>query len=425
MNHPVLAVRNLQVQFPSADGLIQAVKGVSFEVQRGQTLGIVGESGSGKSVTALTVMGLLPAATQVAGEIWFQHPEAEPVNLLTLPPDQRRTYRGRQTAMIFQEPLSSLNPVYTCGFQLIEALRQHQTLSPAAARRQAWALLQEVKLLASNEALREQGLAVQAENLGHQTSLTNRQLHQWVNRQKQALLDRYPHQLSGGQIQRVMIAMALGCHPSVLIADEPTTALDVTVQATILELLRELRDRRQMSMIFITHDLGIIAEIADRVAVMYQGQIVEAGPVEQIFAHPQHPYTRGLLACRPRPDLRLQFLPTISDFMTGNGEPSTAATVVPQPLVSDAEIPPEVLTQRLTTLQQQSPLLSVHHLQVAFPVRGLWGETKRYTLAVNDVSFDVYPGGNPGIGGGVGLRQNHPGAHAVALDPPCQWPNLV
>jgi peptide/nickel transport system ATP-binding protein len=216
--------------------------------------------------------------------------------------------------MIFQEPMSSLNPVYTCGFQLTEAIRQHQRVSVAEARRQGIARLQEVKLLPSDGELRERYLEeFRKENPG-QAIPGEKEINHQINQRKLAILDRYPHELSGGQLQRVMIAMAISCNPDVLIADEPTTALDVTVQATILDLLRELRDQRGMSMIFITHDLGVIAEIADTVTVMYQGKVVESGDVLQIFSHPQHPYTKGLLACRPQLEGDLQYLPTVSDL---------------------------------------------------------------------------------------------------------------
>ncbi|HEY9881330.1 MAG TPA: ABC transporter ATP-binding protein, partial [Leptolyngbyaceae cyanobacterium] len=312
MSDPILDVRNLKVQFQIDDRIIPAVDGISFQVQRGQTLGIVGESGSGKSVTSLAVMGLVPnpPGKIVDGEILFRADGegSTPVDLRRLSPNQMQTYRGGKVSMIFQEPMSSLNPVYTCGFQLTEAILQHQAVSKEEAQRQAISRLQEVKLLPSDDELRS---LIQKSD----PQLVEGELVREVERRKQAILNRYPHELSGGQIQRVMIAMAICCNPSLLIADEPTTALDVTVQARILDLLRELRDRRGMSLIFITHDLGIIAEIADQVAVMYRGKIVEAGPVWEIFSNPQHPYTKGLLACRPKPDQRLRLLPTVADFM--------------------------------------------------------------------------------------------------------------
>ncbi len=411
MSDIILNVQNLQVQFRSEERIVNAVDGISFEVKRGQTLGIVGESGSGKSVTSLAVMGLIPSPPGhiSRGEVWFRGTDTEsaPINLLSLSSEQMQRYRGGQVSMIFQEPMSSLNPVYTCGFQLIEALRLHQSISQAEARRQAINLLQEVKLLSSDEDLGHSYIEECRKKVGAEP--TEAEVRQEINRRKHAILDRYPHELSGGQIQRVMIAMAISCNPSLLIADEPTTALDVTVQATILDLLRELRDRRGMSMMFITHDLSLIAEIADSVAVMYQGKIVEYGSVWQIFSDPQHPYTKGLLTCRPQLNRRFRYLPTISDYMEvvtlPTGEQVIQAKITdqaggvdPQSLeVSDAE-----LNQRIAELQQKSPLVSVKNLQVGFPVRGMFGQTERYTMAVNGVSFDIYPGETLGLVGESG-----------------------
>jgi peptide/nickel transport system ATP-binding protein len=403
MSHPLLDVRNLQVQFKTGDRIVNAIKGISLQVYKGQTLGIVGESGSGKSVTSLAAMGLIPSPPGriTGGEIWFQDTEDGPrFDLASLPRKDLRQFRGGQMAMIFQEPMTSLNPVFTIGFQLVEAIRQHAEVNDAAARRQAIDLLQEVRVLAPDSVLQDQ---ITAEAPG----LQDNDLTQELNRRKQASLDRYPHQLSGGQLQRVMIAMALSGNPSLLIADEPTTALDVTVQAAVLDLLRELRDRRGMGMIFITHDLGLIAEIADQVAVMYQGQIVETGSVIDIFSEPKHPYTQGLLTCRPRPDQRLKVLPTVSDFMDVTTDSSGDIEIKPK--VTDmAQIMANLPTQtaleqrdRLTLLTNQEPLLSVQNLSVAFPVKGILG-TKRYVMAVNDLSFDVYPGETLGLVGESG-----------------------
>lgn len=403
MNETILDVRNLQVEFSTEYNIVKAVDGISFQLNRGQTLGIVGESGSGKSVTSLAVMRLVPPPGKISGgEIWFRgNLGGEAINLVQLPQERMQKYRGGEIATIFQEPMSSLNPVYTCGFQLTEAIRRHQNISPAEARRQAIAGLQEVKLIESNEDLQQQYIETwQQASLGS-SRLDKRKLKQFVNQQKQAILDRYPHELSGGQLQRVMIAMAISCNPAVLIADEPTTALDVTVQATILDLLRELRDRRQMSMMFITHDLGIIGEIADSVAVMYGGKIVEYGSVGQIFSNPQHPYTKGLLACRPRLDRRPQYLLTVSDFMSVS-ESSKGLEIQEKQPAQPPEVSAEARNQRLAKLQQQPPLLEVRNLQVGFPVRGMFGATKRYVMAVNGVSFNVYPGETLGLVGESG-----------------------
>lgn len=439
MTDKILDVRNLQIQFQADEQMVKAVDGISFQLNRGQTLGIVGESGSGKSVTALAVMGLIPQPPGkiVAGEIYFQglstnsrgqrsgsapsEVQADSVDLLKLSEKQRQRYRGNQISMIFQEPMSSLNPVYTCGFQLIEALRQHQTISKADARRRAIALLQEVKLIPSEEILRQRYLEERRQDpkLGS-SQPSERDIQQQINHQKQAFLNRYPHQLSGGQTQRVMIAMAISCNPAVLIADEPTTALDVTVQAAILDLLRELRDRRGMSIIFVTHDLSIIAEIADSVAVMYQGKIVEFNSAEQLYTNPQHPYTKGLLTCRPQPDRRLKYLPTVSDFMelvkTSTGE--SVLREKPAPATQELIVTEAELEQRLAQLQQRSPLLSVHDLQVFFPVRNIFGQTARYVAAVNGVSFDVHPGETLGLVGESGCGKTTLGRSLLRLIEP-------
>jgi peptide/nickel transport system ATP-binding protein len=406
MSDTILDVRNLQIQFQIDDRIANAVDGISFAVKRGQTLGIVGESGSGKSVTALAVMGLVPCppGRVAGGEIWFKAQDAASVDLLTVSQTQMQEYRGDQISMIFQEPMSSLNPVYTCGYQLIEAIRLHQDVPLPEARRQAMGLLQEVKLLPSDEQMQEECL----KDLQQDGKPSERDVMQAVNQRKQAILERYPHELSGGQIQRVMIAMAISCNPTLLIADEPTTALDVTVQATILDLLRELRDRRGMSIMFITHDLGIIAEIADTVAVMYQGKIVESGDILDIFATPQHPYTKGLLACRPRPQQRMRYLPTVSDFMEEVKTEGNGTVIRPKTMTDEqrthftAEVSAEETRQRLTTLEKQAPLLSVDSLQVGFPIRGALGQTQRYVMAVNNVSFQVYPGETLGLVGESG-----------------------
>lgn len=407
MSDTILNVRNLQVQFKTDERIIKAVDSISFQVRRGRTLGIVGESGSGKSVTSLAVMQLIPnpPGRITSGEIWFQARDAqEPIDLLTVPEKQIQKYRGEQISMIFQEPMTSLNPVYTCGFQLVEAIRQHEDISQSEARRRAAALLQEVRVLPPDDEMKRRILEEQ--------SISDSEIDAELNRQKTSMLDRYPHELSGGQLQRIMIAMAIACNPTLLIADEPTTALDVTVQATILDLLRELRDRRGMAMMFITHDLGLIAEIADDVAVMYEGKIVEYGSVLEIFSNPKHPYTRGLLTCRPQPHRRLRFLPTVSDFMEVSMLPTGEKLIqakkqdVHAVLAEAQEVSEAELAQRLQDLQKHAPLVSVQNLQVAFPVRGVFGQTKQYLMAVNDVSFDVYPGETLGLVGESGCGKS-------------------
>lgn len=437
MSDTILEVRNLEIQFQGDSQIIQAVDDISFEVKRGQTLGIVGESGSGKSVTALSIMGLVPnpPGEVKGGQIFYREESTNAVDFARLTPAQMQTYRGGKVSMIFQEPMSSLNPVYTCGFQIVEAILQHEGISKAAARRRAAGLLQEVKLLPSDEEMRQsyiigwrkRSLGTSAhrsssESLPVDALPPDSEIDDYINQQKRAMLDRYPHELSGGQIQRVMIAIAICCNPDLLIADEPTTALDVTVQARILDLLRELRDRRGMSMIFITHDLGIIAEIADSVAVMFRGKIVEYGSILDIFSNPQHPYTKGLLTCRPRLEQRLRCLPTVSDFMevsvdaaghTVIEEKTTTLTFDESDCVSSAE-----LRTRLTQLQQQQPLLSVRELKVGFPIRGFLGRTQRYLMAVNNVSFDIYPGETLGLVGESGCGKSTLAASLLRLIQP-------
>ncbi len=269
---PVLDVRNLRTYFRTEDGIGRAVDGVSFQLGRGQTLGLVGESGCGKSVTALSVLRLVsPPGYIESGEILLAGRD-----LLQLADDEMRKVRGDAVAMIFQEPMTSLNPVLTCVVQIAEAVRLHQGVSAKEARSRAIEMMGHVGIPAPEQRV-----------------------------------DEYPHQLSGGMRQRVMIAMALSCNPDVLIADEPTTALDVTIQAQILDLLRKLQDEFHMAVLLITHDLGVVAEVADHVAVMYAGRIVEMSPTAQLFSHPLHPYTRGLLRAIPHLDRQVDRLEVI------------------------------------------------------------------------------------------------------------------
>ncbi len=372
----MLNVKNLEIQFLNEEdkSWIKAVDKISFNVQKGEILGIVGESGSGKSVTSFAIMRLHnPKSTAIAGEITFKQ-----LDLLNLPEYQIQQYRGNQIAMIFQEPMTSLNPVFTCGAQVMEAIMLHQNTNHQLAKEATLALFREVQLPRPEQ-----------------------------------IFESYPHQLSGGQKQRVMIAMALSCNPDLLIADEPTTALDVTVQRTILQLLLKLKEERQMAMIFISHDLAVISEIADRVAVMYRGQLVEQGPAKTLFTNPQHPYTKGLLACRPAPGRQLKVLPTVTDFLQADKKLSVAH------LLSANSYTTEEITQRRHLLYQQQPLLEVHHLCTWFPIRQrLFGKTSTYVKAVNDVSFKVYPGETLGLVGESGCGKSTLGRSILRLATP-------
>ncbi|MCS7162908.1 MAG: ABC transporter ATP-binding protein [Bacteroidia bacterium] len=376
----MLEVRHLHVGFSTRAGYTPAVEDVSFTLPPGRTLGIVGESGSGKSVTALSILRLIPSPPgQIRqGEILFDSPSLGRVDLLTLSEKQMRHLRGNEIAMIFQEPMTSLNPVFTCGEQVVEAIRLHQRVSAKEAYERALALFEEVKLP-----------------------------------NPKRIYEAYPHQLSGGQKQRVMIAMAISCEPRLLIADEPTTALDVTVQKTILELLLELQTRHGMSLIFISHDLGVIGEICDEVLVMYKGKVVEQGEVRAIFAHPRAAYTKGLIACRPPLDRRLHRLPTLADFLRAP-ERLTVEEALKAETVSE-----EQYRTRQKRLAAQAPLLEVENLQVHFPVtRGVFGRVVDYVKAVDGVSFTVYPGETVGLVGESGSGKTTTGRAILRLIEP-------
>jgi len=371
----LLTIDDLTVVFNSGNQETKAIDGVTFSLGHSETVGIVGESGSGKTVTALTILKLIPSppAKIVCGSIIFNDLPERGKDLLRISEKEIQAIRGMKISMIFQEPMTSLNPVFTCGNQVAESLYQHLHLNRREAKEKVFELFNEVKLPVPKR-----------------------------------IYASYPHELSGGQKQRIMIAMAIACNPKILIADEPTTALDVTVQKNILELLQRLQVDRKMSIIFITHDLGLISGIANRVVVMYQGKIVEEGSVEQLFKRPKHNYTKGLMACRPPLDVRLRRLPTIDDFIH-NSTPSN-----------------EIITQEERTREHQktyslSPILDVMGVRKEFstPTSFMSGRHKS-VLVLDNITFSVYSGETLGIVGESGSGKTTLARTILELIPPSQ-----
>ena len=361
---PVLAVRNLTTAFRVDGEWTTVVKGISFEIGQRETVAIVGESGSGKSVTALSIMGLLPAAnSRATGEILL-----EGRDLLKLPENQMRHVRGNLISMIFQEPMTSLNPVLTLGFQIAEALIYHRGLDRAQAEAETVRILERVRIPSAASRLHE-----------------------------------YPHRLSGGMRQRVMIAMALACKPKLLIADEPTTALDVTIQAEILELIKLLQDEEGMSVAFITHDMGVVAEIADRTVVMLDGNAVEQGTTAELFASPREPYTRALLAAVPR-------------LGSMKGRPAPQRFAIVDPVTGAAEVVPDTASTAVVT---ERPVLEVAHLVTRFDIRsGVLGRVSARVHAVEDISFSVHAGETLALVGESGCGKSTTGRSILRLVEP-------
>ncbi|MFT3945629.1 MAG: ABC transporter ATP-binding protein [Agriterribacter sp.] len=367
MSAPLLSIQNLSVDFINENTVTNAVQGVSFSVNKGEIVAVVGESGSGKSVTSLSILQLLssPPAYIKEGRILMQRLNDDTIDMLSVSGKDLQQVRGNEISMIFQEPMTSLNPLFTCGHQVAEAIKAHNMLSDTEARQQTIALFEKVRL--------------------PEPSL---------------IYKRYPHQLSGGQKQRVMIAMAVSCNPALLIADEPTTALDVTVQKSILQLIKELQLEKEIAVIFISHDLGLVAEIADRVIVMYKGKIVEEHRAEALFKNPQHAYTKALLACRPAMHPKGMRLPVVSDFLGGNEQ--------------KAEKPHEVISN--ITRDDSQPLLEAKEIRVWFPQ----GNRKNgdFIKAVDDVSFNIYPGETLGLVGESGCGKTTLGRSLLRLIEP-------
>ncbi len=375
MSEPLLSIRNLRVAFKHESQWVEAVHGIDLDVMTGRTLGLVGESGSGKSVSSLAVMQLLNERVSriEADSICI---EGEEIKGYT--ESQMAEVRGKRIAMIFQEPMTSLNPVYKCGYQVSEMILQHEDVSKKEAKERVIELFKQVMLP-----------------------------------RPEAIYDSYPHELSGGQKQRVMIAMAIACHPQLLIADEPTTALDVTVQLEILKLLCKLQAETGMGMIFITHDLGVVAEIADDVAVMHNGVILERGTVQEIMSHPKHPYTQGLLACRPPMDVRLKRLPIVKEFLDGQWQGGKAQ------ILHDLQITEAERKAHLERLYSRQPLLKVEHLQTWYPLRkGVFSRVYDHVKAVDDVTLEVYEGETLGLVGESGCGKTTLGRSILRLAEP-------
>ena len=375
MKQPLLEIRNLKIDFLRDDEWSEVVHGIDFDVVEGRTLGIVGESGSGKSVSNLSVMHLLnPKQSRVKADAML----LEGLDIKDFNEKQMAEVRGKRIAMIFQEPMTSLNPVYRCGYQVSEMIRQHEKVTKKAARDRVISLFRQVMLP-----------------------------------RPEAIYDSYPHELSGGQKQRVMIAMAIACNPQILIADEPTTALDVTVQKEILKLLRKLQQETGMGMVFITHDLGVVSEIADDLVVMHNGEILEHGTVKEVLEHPQHPYTKGLLACRPPMKIRLKKLPVVKEFLDGQWAGGK------EQILQELQITEVERQEHLKNLYAHDPILKVEHLQTWYPLKkGVFSRVYDHVKAVDDVNLEVFEGETLGLVGESGCGKTTLGRSILRLVEP-------
>ena len=367
----MLAVHHLSIDFKAEGKVLSAVKNSSFSVAAGEMLAIVGESGSGKSVTALSLAKLLPPHAAIKGQLLFSANGSESIDLLQVSNKKMEAIRGKEISMIFQEPMTSLNPVLTCGYQVVEAIRLHQRLTKEQAKKKAISLFEKVNLPQPAE-----------------------------------IMNRYPHQLSGGQKQRVMIAMAISCNPVLLVADEPTTALDVTVQKTILELIKELQHQLGMGVVFITHDLALVSDIADRVLVMYQGEIVEQGITTDVLHNPQHSYTKALMACRPSMHQRGDRLPVVSDFLEppfGKLEETIAQAPVLKGAFNSAD---------------SNIILQVEDLHVHYPSKKAWFRKSPPTnKALDGINLTVRQGEIVGLVGESGCGKTTLGRAILQLLP--------
>ena len=399
MSNVILDVSNLRVEFYINRELNKiAVDGISFQLKRGDILGIVGESGSGKSVTSLAIMGLLQRSGKIAldSQIRYYLTQQEYIETTKLNSKEWTQYRGKKIAMIFQEPMSSFNPLYTIGYQLLEVIELHQTLNKKEAKKKAVELLQSVKVLEDDITLEKKYFSekIKTKKLRFKSknNLEHRQIQSYIKKQKETFLQRYPHELSGGQLQRVMIAMAISCKPDILIADEPTTALDVTVQKTILKLLLGLCKQNNISMIFISHDLGVINEVADKILVMYRGKIVERGEKDQILYHPKHDYTKGLIACLPPLKNKIDRLSIISNFSSDK----QTVDLFKQKKLIDRIISNKEIQDREKDVIDKKVLLSVKNLTV---------ELNKATI-LNNITFEVYTGETLGLVGESGCGKS-------------------